>query len=380
MNRRDSYLAQILAGLVLLFTPSFSVIAQEVHNLDYRVTGSSPPPFLWLACIMEFGQKWRTEEGARVCLQKILDTGYFLAGTIEKEALPDSGWKLTVVLTAPSLTLTKFDLGVDEKNGRELREWLKQRRSLLQEGDPYSWDGERTQTLEILEWYRVRGQAVTVNTDLHLNYKDGTAMLLYRIVTGPQVPPEPSVVTSEEDCDRTVVAFNQTGIDDRVPLPLIDRMNRTRGASCFRPEWIEEDRTRLSATGLFSSVEYQVAGSGKDVTVNLLIKGKPLTVRNVEIRSYGPKPADACWSQAQLPLTAQSEYSRSKAAASRDILAKHCGGRGQNAKVLEHVDILSTSEIAVRFDILLYEENRVFVNGREVESKAIRDAENPPQR
>ncbi len=363
----------VVPVVAVLVTFPHATFSQHVAvaSIDYEIDGSEPPPALWFSCIQEFGERWRTEEQALICLKRILETGLFKHGSVKRTVRSDGKVELIFSLISPALELTKLSLGSRRQDRKSLALWLNRTGSSMRIGQMYSWDSQRTMAIRMEEWFRMQGRKVAIVVTERLDYRKLRATIEYKIHEGPKIAPEPPPVRSTSECDQLVVSLDWMGFDDFVPHDLVKRLTKTRGATCFDADGIYQDVQRLRGTGLFEDVRYKVEGLGGQFKVSLEIQGKPIKLRSVEIKGHGLLRNRTFDRISDLPTRPGEIFRQSTAAASTRILQEWFSQPGRRLEVLEEVEQLSPTEVRVRFHLLACEMDKALAPRRlKAESRA----------
>jgi len=332
-----------------------------------KVDGSEPPHFSnWDSCVRDLGGKVYDESAAKACLNSIIATKYFTGGRIATEPYEKGEISVVFHLEAPSLRVSRLDIKVPDSERERLMKWLSQDERTLRTGDVYQRDGEFATWFGIDNFYRAEGKHVGISETLRLNYQDKTAVLSYKILHGPSMPKEAILPPYSPPCKEIVGILNLTGVDDYVPIALIDSLMKTQAFSCFRRDSMMHDRSVLENSDLFKDVKYSVTGPPNYRQVYVTIVGKPLTVKEVSVQRYGAALGIPLPSPEEFSVRVGSVYSQSKAAADINYLKHVYAKPGKTIDVFEHEDLLPGNLLRVRYDVLAYDSTQFFVDGKEV--------------
>jgi hypothetical protein len=227
-------------------------------------------------------------------------------------------------------------------------------------------DTEDDMTAEdIASFFAHIGQRVAVSRIAKLDYHLRTAEVSYRVFMGPPMKAKRAGPPFGDLCKRNMTVLNLLGVDDRVPLPLLEQLTETNFLTCFSEAAIARDTEKLRKSGLFEEVGYSVVGK-QDVKVSLQARGKPLKVSAVQVRGFGllggtPYPLDS-----PLPLKAGDFYSRTRASQSLDYLVQYFARNGWKITGAEAEELADRGVLKVYFDLLAAEEDQLFINGQRI--------------
>jgi hypothetical protein len=168
------------------------------------------------------------------------------------------------------------------------------------------------------------------------------------------------------ECQELVGILNFTGIDDNVPIPLVDRLTKTQPFSCFNQNWLLRDQKQLEKSGLFKTVKYSVTGPPTYRQISVTIVDKPLRVQGVSVHCYGDSDGTARQSVDTFKVRAGSIYSRARAAADANFLKQVYAKPGEVTDVFEDEELLPGSRLHVTYNVLEYETTQFLVDGRKI--------------
>lgn len=365
-----SGLVPIRSLLVLAFTfVSCGTIFGQTATValtQVKVDGSEPPNISnWNGCVRDLGGKAYDESASKACLNSIVATGYFTGGKVETEPYEEGEIRVEFHLAAPSLRLSRLDIDVPDSERESLAKWLSEDSATLRPGDTYQRDGESATWFGIDNFYRSEGKHVGISETLRLNYQDRTAELLYDILEGPSMAKQGMVPPYGAPC-KEYVTVNLTGVDDYIPIALIDNMTETRAFSCFNPKSIQHDHSALASSGMFKKVQYSIMAPAFDREVQLVAVGKPLTVKEVSIQRYGEATRTPLPSLDKLRVQAGSVYSRSDAWADKNYLKQIYTRPGETTDVFEDEELLPGNLLRVEYSVLVYDAAQFFVDGKRI--------------
>ena len=337
---------------------------QTLVKTDVEVDGSYPPlPGLY-SCVRELDGKQFDIGTSNKCLQSILASKYFLEGHIETMH-QGSGVVIRFELKAPSLRITDINYGAPSDWQAELSALAAKDPEFLHQADIYD-PGSAGSTRSILEMLlESKGKRGVVSQSVHLNYKEKTAQLIYRIyevADGPrrQLPPPYG-----EPCSPHIRNFSEQDLNDYVPLSLFRKLSKTRSSFCFSDVSLHDDQIQLVRSGLFENLKMVSSGTGEFRDVSVSAQGKPLVISEILVRAHGllsPKDLDHA---IDLPLQANSSYRRSDALLARTQLTNLYSGRGRHVITFEDDEAVDSNRLRVVLNVLVVPEDELFVDGQQ---------------
>lgn len=355
----------VLIAYLMALTSVRPASSEEEILSGVEFTGSVPGvPHLY-DCIRNLKNSPQAEAEAQECLQSILSTGYFDAGSVEKKRSGAGKLVLLFHLSAPSATLRSMKIQVAEMDREPLERWLKKNPRNLQVGDIYEPGRDFATRDGIERFYLGRGRAVGISSTVRLDYAARTAELAYVVSEGPRTPPQPELPPYEDTCQDSVGALDWSDLDQYVPIPLVRDMVSLRDlGACFSKNALDADRKALENSQLFDTVKLTFSGPPADRQISLSLRGKRLVVSRVEVRFFGMDEMKKF--SAELPLKARQIYVRKQALESVQKLKMLYSTHDLQSEVFEHVDVSSDRSLNVTFEVLVYPRDQIWINGGKV--------------
>jgi hypothetical protein len=356
----------LVVFVTILFLTGTSDNAPPAQKCISRVEahGSLPPLPSMYECVRELNGNSYDSDAAKVCLDKILASGYLEGGHLEVKQ-GNTKTSVRFVLTAPSLLVKNVDFKISDSMKKPMLDWISRFGEIVRPQEAY--DSVRDdRTVQILDFYfRAIGKAAGITRNVTLNYPDRSAQLTYEITVGPDIVPTRALPPYSKECEERIAMFNATDVDDYVPMDLVEQMTKIHGFGCFTSTGISEDTKALLDSKLFSDVRYDVEGKGTDKQIALHLKGKPITVEGIRITGYGLLADHAFTPQPTLPLKVGGSYSQSSARGAQDYLKEKYAAPNENIEVTERDQMTGDNQMIVTFDLIAYMQDRVTINGRE---------------
>lgn len=302
-----------------------------------------------------------------------MESKYFLKGTVRILSRDNSAIRLEFILEAPWLTLTELNInGVEDREAADLRNWLGNDAQTLTAGRPYTKSSDGLAQQRIEQFFAALGRRVAISSNLELDYRDRTARLSYRIFEGPRGPVQYDLAPPGQACKEQVGELNLTDVDDYVPLVLVERMTKLHAFSCFDEKLVLEDTRRLEETNLFQSVKYSVGGDPSFRRVTLSIRGKPLKIDGISMQGYGTSSnLGPAAKDSQLPIGVGDVYKRSEIVKAAEKLTKSASRPQEKVDVFVDVEPVSPNSVAVKFQILTYDSDKLYIDGKRVDSESM---------
>lgn len=356
----------LVVSVAILFLTGTSQNAPSAQECISRIEahGSLPPLPSMYACVRELNGTTYDADAAKMCLDKILASGYLESGHLEVKH-GNTKTSVRFVLTAPSLVVKNVDFKISDSMKKPMLDWIGRFGEIVRAQEAY--DSVRDdRTVQILDFYfQSIGKAVGITRNATLNYSDRSAQLTYEITVGPDIVPTRALPPYAKECGERIAMFNATDVDDHVPMDLVEQMTKVHGFGCFTSTGVSEDTKALLDSKLFTDVRYDVDGTGGDKRVALHLKGKSITVAAIRITGYGLLADHTFTPEPTLPLKAGGSYSRSSAGDVQDYLKGKFAVPNQNIEVTEHDQLTGDNQMIVTFNLIAYMQDRVTINGRE---------------
>jgi outer membrane protein assembly factor BamA len=333
--------------------------------VEIHFRGSPPPIPSIYECRFEIDGKPYSREVANECLNKILLSGYFTSGKLTEERLPSGRVLVVFELEAPTLKVAAMDVTVRQGEEDSVRNWLAKDQRTLRIGSEFDNASLGITIDRITHYYGSQGRSVGVSSTTHLDYEQGYARVDFSVIQGPPELKEALLPPYGPECDDPIAKLNWMDVDDFALFPLARSVSEILPFSCFDKSLVKKDEDRLKRTGAFEFVAITVAGTEGDREVSLTLRGKRIIVNRIQFECYGN--ASGCEkSSPNLPLRAGEVYTRSAAHQAAKDLERYYSRLGQRVEVIESAEVNPDATTTVRFSILSYNKNRVFVDGQEV--------------
>ena len=327
--------------------------------------GTPPPIPSIYECSSQIDGKPYAREIADECLNKILRSGYFTSGKVIEEHLPNGRVLVVFALEGQTLKVTAMDMTVQRGDESRLKNWLAKDPRTLRIGSGFDNVSLGLTIESISHYYKSQGRSVGVSSTTHLDYKKGSARVELSVTQGPSEPKEALLPPYGPECDDPITKLNWMDIDDFALSPLAHTVTEILPFSCFDESRVKQDEDRLKRTGAFQSVAYTISGTKGDREVSLALRGRPTTVSRIVLECYGS--ASGCDQlPPHLPLRVGDVYTRSAARQSSNDLQQVHSKPGQTVEVIESADVNPDATTTIRFSILSYNQNQLFVDGREI--------------
>jgi hypothetical protein len=329
-----------------------------------RLSGSAPPLHELYACVSSLNGKTYNAAAAEGCLNSILRSGYFRKGHIDV-ASGDSNVILYFSLDAPPVTVKSVTFDGDPSLTNQMLNWAKDKVQMLNPADAYD-TARDDRTIEVLNvFFWDIGKRAGVTRDLNLDYRSGSASLLYRITIGPDMIPIRALPPFEKSCPVAITKFDRTDVDDYAPLDLLDKMTRTHAFTCFNEALVPKDTKTLENSALFAEARYEVEGGPQAKEIHLHVRGNHLNVKDVRTKGYGIFSGDSSSDVSGLALRPGDTYTRSAANASVGYLRGTLARQNEVVEVFEDDEITTEKQVVVTFQVLGYDEDTVTIDGKE---------------
>jgi hypothetical protein len=354
----------------LLAIPSVVHAGQKmVPSVDPDGNSSLPPiPGLY-DCVRSLRGQPYAERKTQDCLHSIVGHGHIEAGRIETSR-DEYGVEVHFVLRAPALRLAEVDLGIPPEWQKQFDVATQANAAILHVGDYYDTNREVLTAIALEQLLSANGVEGYVSRRLYLDYSTQIAKVVYRIWKGPMGSAQQLPPPFGEDCHIYRKTFLLTDIDDRTPLPLIKRLSETSSSFCFSDSLVRNDERRLSESGLFTTAEFSVTGTGDSRDVSLKIRAKVLTVEKVDVDGYGLITTSDLANPPLLPLRAGQKYSRSAALGSQVALEQVYARLGRRVKVSEEDAVLPNGKLKVTLHVVSAPDDELFIDGQKIPTAA----------
>jgi hypothetical protein len=327
---------------------------------------SSLPPVPGLySCVQKLHGKRLVPGEPESCLESILSYGYFQGGRIEKN-VDKNGIELKFILRAAALRLTEVRFGIPDESLPNFRAFASKGGGSLSAGDTYTLLGELDTTGRLESFLESQGERAIVSRDLTLDYRAGTAKLIYHVWEASpsllnQLPPPYT-----QSCDVHVREFSMVDTNEFVPIPLVQDLSKQYHSFCFSDRLVTEDEENLRRTGIFQTAKYSVQGSGNVRSLSLTLRARPITISDVQILGYGLFASRRMEDAPPLPLHIGKVYRRSDAGEANDILKAFFARQGVQFRVFENDRQTPDGKLSVSFEVLGAPNDALSINGKEI--------------
>ena len=371
IKERDSMLPSRLALFVTAIA-AFLFSAQaapcrshaRIVRAEIQPVGSVPPDDqLSLPCVRKLSEKPYSRAAVRACEQSLQKLSYVQQVKIRKWPSGDGTGRLYVEfeVRAKDLPIEEINFDCAPEDKLPLEEWLKTNPDILRVGAPFSRD-EYWFTYQAIKFFYLkwRGRLVGIVPLVDLRFREGTARVSFKIIDGPEVRNKPRTLPQGPNCFDYIV----TDPDRYVPLPLIVATIAAHvPPACDSREEAARDQAPLDSLGILesSSVEYGDEPGNRTITYEL--KGKPVAVADVSIRTYGS--ADSCLEAARqsLRLKAGEIYLRGDAFESAQNAKIACSQPEMWVEVTETDRLTTDRRLEVIFHVLTFPLHTVLIDG-----------------
>jgi hypothetical protein len=357
-------------GLLVLLLGSSSCAAspQQVMTTALRLAeGSIPPVGGPFGCVVDLDGKPYSSELVQNCVKLITKTSYVLDVRVESNDLPNGRMFTEFVVRAKALPTKELTFVVQQEELPPLQEWLKRNPNNLRLGGIYSAAAESSTYQGIRQFYLARGVLVGIVPTVRLDYNEGIASINFEIIKGPSVPPQPEYFPYGGTCQDELTYMDWSQVDEFVPIPLVESQIKLRSlGGCFTPEFVKQDQDALRKLGIFQDVAINYSGSNGSRHVSVKLKGKPLSVAEIGVRTFGNYSNCAENHKQDLALKVTETYTAASAHKSGEYLEQACSGPGRWVEVNEEDHLTEGGQLRVFFNVLVFPLQTVFVDEKKV--------------
>jgi hypothetical protein len=347
----------------ILATPTFSK-AQLVGRVSFVDEGSVPPASRLYSCVRNLEGQIFDELKAKKCLTDLLASRFFEGGNFSTKDWGPGGLELIFHLKSPSLAITALNFELPQQERNELESWLAADTRNLHVGSIYSSDAEAITFYGIRAFFRSRGQASLFNSTVNLNYRSGNAQITYKFVHGPKGPEESALPAHVPDCAHYIKLLDLTGVDDNIPLSLIDQMMRVRASSCFDQALLRQDERRIIESDIAREAHLSATKEGTDWEVRLTARGgDQLTVHSVDVKGFGRTLNIPEAQMKTFPLQAGQTYKNSLANRTADVLEKMFADSDHKISATWQANLIDKKSVQVEFDVIIAPQDELFIDG-----------------
>ena len=331
-------------------------------HVDVEYHGSVPPIPDWFSCVGELDKKTYDKVKARACLQSILSHAEAVKGKGSLHHYKE--WDvLTFRVEWPSLTVTDVDLGIGAADLAKIHELLAINGGALHPGALYEYTGEASSTLVLDLLLRSQGRRAGVSRTVSLDYKQKTAQVAFKIWEGPPGDSQPLVPPYVEPCKIMNANFNWTDADDLSPVSLVQRQMKTKWTGCFSEADVKDDLAALKEMKFLAESNISVEGSGNMRSISVHLRSNPIAIGDIRVKGYGLLDGLVDSDIPPLSIHVGEIYRCSVSRQAAKELKKAFMKDDRTVRVFTDVEISSEGKAKLKFGILAYPNDLVYVNG-----------------
>jgi len=367
--RHDGFEIYVTALVFLLLATQSAVCASKtpIVRAEIRSIGSVPPDDnRFFPCTKELSGKPYSDTATRACLESLQKLSFVQRVKVHKSRLEDGTGRILVLfeVSAKPLPIREMTFDCSQGEKSELEAWLKISPGTLRLGAPFSRDKEAVTYQAIKSFYLSRGRLVGIVPTIDLRFREGTASVSFRVVYGPEVRPEPQLPPHGPSCSDHIAGENWTSTDKYVPFALVfSTVTLSAPVACYSEEAARRDQAALDKLGILESSRVEYGGEPGSRVISYGLKGKPITLADVSIQTFGS--ADSCLEAARqnLKLKAGETYLRQDADQSAKNVEKACSQPGMWTEVTETDRLTAEKRLQVVFNVLTFPLQTVLVDG-----------------
>jgi outer membrane protein assembly factor BamA len=372
--RHNRFKIYVIASVLFLLIAQSAVRASNppIVRAAIRPIGSVPPDdSLFFPCTRELNGKPYSAATIHACLKSIASLHFVQRVKLHKSGLEDGTRRVLVVfeVSAKPLPIREMTFDCPPEDKSPLEQWLKISPDTLRVGAPFSRDDYSVTYQAIKSFYLSRGRLVGIVPAVDLRFHEATASVNFKIIYGPEVRPEPQLPPHGPQCSDAITGENWSSTDKYVPFALVySAVSLSAPLACYSREAAQHDQSVLDSLGVLESSTVEYAGESGSRTISYKLKGKPTTLADVSIHTYGS--ADSCLEAARqsLKLKAGETYLRQNADQSLADIEKACSGQGIWTEVTEADRLTDDGRLQVVFNVLTFPLQRVLLDGVPVDS------------
>jgi len=367
-NRFEIY---VTAFLFFLLVAGWEARASDapIIRTSIRSIGSVPPGDSLFRCTTELNGKRYSDTAIHVCLKSLEELPFVQGVKVHKSGLEDGKILVEFEVSAKPLPIREMTFDCSQGEKSELEAWLKISPGTLRLGAPFSRDDYSVTYQAIKSFYLSRGSLVGIVPTVDLRFREATASVNFKIIYGPEVRPEPQLPPHGPPCSDAITGENWTSTDKYVPFALVhSAVSLSAPLACYSREAAQHDQSVLDGLGVLESSTVEYAGEPGSRTISYKLKGKPTTLADVSIHTYGS--ADSCLEAAKqsLKLKAGETYLRQNADQSAASIEQACSRPGMWTEVTEADRLTTDGRLQVVFNVLTFPLQTVLVDGAAVDS------------
>src|SRR5271168_4223692 len=358
----------------------FTLIAQSAARANdapivrstVRAIGSVPPDdSLFFPCTRVLNGKPYSDAAVHSCVQSLEKLSFVHRVKVHKSSLDDGTGRVLVEfeVSAKPLPIREMNFDCSEGEKSELEAWLKISPDTLRVGAPFSRDDYSVTYQAIKFFYLSRGRLVGIVPTVDLRFREATASVSFKIVYGPEVRSEPQLPPHGPNCPDAITSRDWSSADKYVPFALIhSAVSLSAPLACYSREAAQHDQSVLDGLGILESSAVEYTGEPGSRVIRYRLKGKPVTLADVSIQTFGS--ADSCLEAARqsLKLKAGETYLRQDADQSAKNVEKACSQLGMWTEVTETDRLTADRRLQVVFNVLTFPLQAVLVDGVPVDS------------
>jgi hypothetical protein len=337
--------------------------------------GSVPPAFVEsFVCIHDLDDKPFSDPLIQNCVAQ-LRANYFIRDVkVRSKEMDEGRWaSVEFVLTSEPLKVDEFAIRTFDAQEPNIWKILSKSDDNLHVGGIYSWPAEAAAYNAITFFYRAQGKMVGVVPEVKLDYKQGKAWVNFRVVQGPAILKQPSTPPYGEWCDDRITYVDWSSSDDGIPVDLIESgLTLASPFTCFSNELAERDKAHLSNLSFLSSSSVEYSGAFGNRHIQYKLKAKPLTVEQINLRSFGDASTyleDRNSSLLKnLSLKTGEPFSRSAASRTAEYLQRRFSPKGYWSVVTVQEEVSGTQGLSVTFSVLVFPLQTIIVDGQVLQS------------
>lgn len=370
-NRFGMYVTAVVFSVLIARSEARASDAPIVRT-TIRAIGSVPPDdSLFFPCTRELNGKPYSDAAVHSCVQSIEKLSFVQGVNVHKSSLDDGTGRIFVEfeVRAKPLPIRKMTYDCPPEDKSPLEQWLKISPDTLRVGAPFSRDDYSFTYQAIKSFYLSRGRLVGIVPTVDLRFREGAASVSFRIVYGPEVRPEPQLPPHGPPCSDAITAEDWSKTDKYVPFALVhSAVSLSAPLACYSKEAAQHDQSVLDGLGILESSAAEYTGEPGSRVISYKLKGKPVTLADVSIQTFGS--ADGCRQAARQSLTlkAGETYLRQDADQSAKNIEKACSQPGMWIEVTETNRLTADRRLQVVFNVLTFPLQTVLLDGVAVDS------------
>jgi hypothetical protein len=264
---------------------------------------------------------------------------------------------------SPALVVTDLDWDVAHADIAQLQDMLAINHDAFHTGAIYTASGEASSmtTLDLL--LRSRGKRGGVSRTVHLDYKQKTAQVAFKVWEGPSGTPEPLVPPYSAPCKILNSSFNWTDTDELSPVTFVQRQMKTKWFGCFSENDMEHDLAILKGMKFLSESNVSVEGTGEYRSISVRLRSHPIPIASLTVKGYGLLNGELESEVPALAIRKGDAYTRSTSHDAARRLKETFMMKGRQIRVFTDVEITAGDSAILQFGVLAYPDDEVYING-----------------